>query len=72
MNVEMWAIYDHPSDYPHGFIARKWVIESSLVRATQDIVVGPTLQFVRQRIPVVQVRIPRFRADDPRIVEVWV
>src|SRR5215207_1400723 len=22
----MWTIYDHPSDYPDAFVARKWLI----------------------------------------------
>lgn len=69
--LEQWVIYDHPRDYPQGFIARRWEITASCLQATGDSIRAPTLAEVRNRLPRGMCRIPRFAKPDPCIVEVW-
>lgn len=65
----MWTIYDHPKDYPEGFIARLWYGETP----TLETITGYTLNQVRglllaQGSSLAMVRSPE---DDPCIVETW-
>lgn len=69
----MWVIYDHPSDFPDVFIARKWGLTKTGFRPTERIITGATLDEVRKRInktPNLYL-VPREPLDDPKIVEVW-
>lgn len=67
----MWVIYDHPSDFPEHFVARRWVGESP----TTDHVLADSLEDVRTKVATrfafVPSMLPRFENDDPKIVEVW-
>lgn len=69
--LEQWVIYDHPRDYPLGFIARRWEITPNVLQATGESVKGATLDQVRDQLPRGLCRLPRFAKDDPFIVEVW-
>lgn len=68
----MWTIYDHPKDYPIGFIARMWMMVDGRQLWTDRTLTSPHLEEVRFRLrskglsPVA--RDPR---DDPKIVETW-
>ena len=69
----MWTIYDHPSDFPDCFIARRWeVVDGFSAVATQDTRTSPKLDelrasFARDGL----VSIQRMPLDDKIIVEVW-
>lgn len=66
----MWVIYDHPLDFPDGFIARLW----QGATATDRVVTGETLGAVRGKLRTLHpdlVSFHRSERDDPRIVEVW-
>lgn len=69
-NLPMWTIYDHPTDYPDGFIARLFLTLPDL-RITRSVVVAPTLSALRARLPMGLVCMTRAPDDDPRIVETW-
>ncbi len=66
----MWTIYDHPGDYPDKFVVRKFIVGTSLI-ATQEVIVGATLDEVRDLIPPGLVCLTRSPDDDPVIVETW-
>lgn len=65
---EMWVVYDHPTDFPESYVARKW----KNCTPTQDIIVETTLETVRERLPNGLVRLERHELDDPCIVESWI
>lgn len=69
--LRMWTVYDHPADYPDGFIARLWEVEGSSYRATDQVVTGGTLDGVRAQLPPGLHRLPRSVGDDPVVVETW-
>ena len=69
-DLTMWVIYDHPLDFPDGFIARYW----RGVTATDRVVTAETLNALRGKIRTLDpnlVSFKRSREDDPAIVEVW-
>jgi hypothetical protein len=71
MTLEIWAVYEHPSDYPDKFVARLWEASAAGDHATECVVTGSTLEGVRAALPRGLHRIPRHANDDPRIVECW-
>ena len=68
--LPMWVVYDHPRDFPDGFIARKWWVGSTAEPTLVKLSSG-TLEGVRALLPRGFYRIERYHADDPCIVEVW-
>lgn len=73
-HVEMWTVYDHPTDYPDVFIARRTMIYSGGTTVmTGDTVTTVTLTDIRREMKSRGLaRIPRWEDDDPKIVEVWI
>lgn len=72
MIPHIWAIYDHPKDYPEGYIARKWDCTTFPPKATDETLTGKTLKEVRMQLSRGSLhRISRFPTDDPCLVEVW-
>jgi len=63
----MWVLYDHTTDHPDHFVARKWVCE----KPTDDVILGATLNDVRRAIPLGFARMDRMPGDDSKIGEVW-
>ena len=62
------AVYDHPEDYPDKFVARVYDMD----KPTNLIVLGDTLDEVREAIPQSMAKIDRQQGDDPCIVETWI
>lgn len=69
--LELWLVYDHPPDFPNSFVARKWLISAGVDTKTGDIVIGSTLESVRDQIPHGLYSYPRHETDDACIVESW-
>lgn len=74
--LSMWTVYDHPRDFPYGFIARRWEIRRGAegVIPTGDTIHHESLEVVRRTIQEMYptlTRMPRFSDDDPVIIEVW-
>ena len=67
-SLQMYVIYEHPSDYPNSYVLRLFRDGTP----TPLHVVADSLEGVRQFIPAGLVRIPREGADDPVIVESWI
>jgi hypothetical protein len=72
--MSMWTIYDHPRDYPAGFVVREWFIlrgQTQPVPAASGIGVD-TLEEARACVPRGLMRLPRAPHDDPAVAETWV
>ena len=65
--VEIWVIYNHPLDYPDGYVARKFIGETP----TNDVKIGGFLDELRAQLPPGLTRFDRFPGDDPVIEETW-
>jgi hypothetical protein len=70
--LSMWVVYDHPTDMPAHIVARRHEIYQSGSEPTTQVLIGATLQAVRDQLPRGLTRLPPDPADDPKIVEVWV
>lgn len=64
----IWAVYDHPKDYPDHWVARP---HSLYHGALQVSVSAHTLKGVRELLPPGLVRLERSAGDEAKIVEVW-
>lgn len=72
--LSLWTVYDHPRDFPNGYVAREWVIENGEYEPTANFMVAPNLEVLRE-ILLAQMhlaRLPRSEGDDPVIVETWI
>jgi hypothetical protein len=70
-NLMVWTIFDHPRDYPAGFIARKFVVSNGKVHPTEEALQGETLESVQKQLPPDLFCLGRSPDDDPKIVESW-
>lgn len=70
----IWTIYDHPTDFPDYFIARKWIIGGKIdePQATDEILMDKDLDQLRAKLPVGLYCMPRNAMDDSVIIETWV
>lgn len=67
--LTIWVIYDHPTDFPHGFIARRWENDEP----TEDVLRANHIEPLRKHLEDSGLTcIPRSMGDDPYIVESWV
>jgi hypothetical protein len=70
--LPMWTIYDHPSDYPAGYVARQWLIQGGTVVSTDVLLYSSEVEPIRRQLSAVGlVRVPRSDGDDPVILETW-
>jgi hypothetical protein len=72
--LSIWIIYDHPSDFPDSFVARRWEIRDEGVPTAEVLRADHlwTLQrYLASRglVPLSHSILPE---DDPVIVEVWI
>lgn len=70
--VGMWVIYDHPKDFPQGFIARQFFIGPRVLLASDETKTGETLDAVRRQLPTGLYNVGRHDRDDAVVVETWV
>lgn len=67
--LELWVVYDHPKDWPFGWIARKWIGEAP----TANTIITSSIHDMRAQLQSMGlVSIGRSHNDDPAITEVWV
>jgi len=67
MSLAIWTIYDHPTDYPDVFVARKFNYD----QPTDEILTDTTLDGLRHKLPNNLTCLKRDPLDDPKIVECW-
>ena len=68
----MWVVYDHPSDYPDDFVARKWILTKNGMLPTETALSGPSIDLLRYMLAENGLsRMERLPEDDPVVLEVW-
>jgi hypothetical protein len=66
--LSMWTIYDHPTDYPDHFVARRFELD----KPTSQILLCETLEPIRDALAGAGlICFMRDPSDDPKIVETW-
>jgi hypothetical protein len=74
--LSLWTVYDHPRDYPDGYIARKFEVkgdEQVTTKETLRTTDEPGLELLHDAFEQAGlVCMPRSEADDPQIIETWV
>jgi hypothetical protein len=72
--LPIWTVYDHPRDYPHCYVARKFLVGGLADELpTDEVITAPTLDEIRElmeRRGLTCLR--RAPEDDPVIVETWI
>lgn len=70
--LSMWVVYDHPKDYPEGFIARRHEVVAGGSRPTDDTIKNADLALIQRELKMSGLyRLDRALNDDPCILEVW-
>jgi hypothetical protein len=72
--LSTWTIYDHPRDFPHAFVARRFESDKGNPEPvpTADVIAAKELKtlrdcFCRAGLTVLE----RMEGDQPQVVEVW-
>jgi hypothetical protein len=69
--LPMWTVYDHPRDFPDGFVARKFFTLPQ-VEATSQVMTSASLEDLRTTLFGWGLScLARNDGDDPCIVETW-
>ena len=71
--LTMYLVYEHPLDYPEGYVVRAWHIVRGHTEPVPDPQSwkAPTLALARAAIPEGLFNIGRRPGDDNHILEVW-
>jgi hypothetical protein len=69
--LTIWTIYDHPRDYPHGYVIRPWTIGNKGPMVPGEAATAADLDTARTLIPDGLYRMERAPDDDPAIIETW-
>jgi hypothetical protein len=74
-NMNLYTVYESPSDYPDNFVVRRWeiVAPDNVPVAKNVVIIGQNLDIIRKELREMGLfRIPRDVSDDKKIVETWV
>jgi hypothetical protein len=74
--LPIWMVYDHPRDYPNGYIAREILMDivddRVKTRRTGEIITAPTLDEIREAMERRGLTYLRRLPDDAVAVETWI
>jgi hypothetical protein len=71
--LQMFVIYERPSDFPEHFVLRRWVVvKPGEAHASLSAKFFDTLEEARDAVPPGRIRTERTKHDDPTIVETWI
>jgi hypothetical protein len=71
--LPIWAVYDHPSDFPEEYVARKCVARAGSVEMTSEFMSSPDLELLRAMLEARGlVYLERMEGDAPVVLETWV
>lgn len=72
--LSLWTVYDHPSDYPTFYVARRFEIGEGSYTATHQVLFNVNLDRLRADIVLhgCYYRLERNAGDDPVIMEIWI
>jgi hypothetical protein len=70
--LSIWTIYDHPTDYPHAFVARRHEVQAEGSTPTSDLLMSTDLEAIRTRMRAWGLYcLNRQSGDVPCIIESW-
>jgi hypothetical protein len=71
--LALWTVFDHPTDYPDKFVARRFEVDGYGVKPTGSIIIMNDLDKLREMLEFEMhlTCLTRSPQDDPKIVEVW-
>lgn len=70
--LNQWIVYDHPTDYPNVWVARRWTVSARGVTPTDDVRTADTVEELRQPLrDAGLIMLTRSPEDDPAISEIW-
>lgn len=70
--LSLWTIYNHPADFPHSYVARRFETANGRSVVTEDIVQCNDLSTLRKSFEMCgMARLPRDVSDEPSIIETW-
>jgi hypothetical protein len=72
-SLAMWVVYDHPTDYPNSFVARRFDVDAAGPKPSASIIIAPDLEKLQDVLEFEMglVKLMRSPGDDPKIVETW-
>jgi hypothetical protein len=70
--LEIWTIYEKPSDWPVGWVTRCFKILPGGKSEPGEAFFCMTLEDARKCVPPTLYRMERAPEDDPVIVETWI
>lgn len=71
-DLVIWTVFDHPSDFPDVFIARKSHVNADGLRISQEAIASADLTALRRELAGRGLTsLGRLDDDEPHIVEVW-
>ena len=71
-SLSVWIIYDHPVDYPNGFVARRAEVSTEPPLSHSFVYAGDLASLRREMRSRRLFRIPRDPKDYPKIIETWI
>lgn len=69
--LDIWTIYDHPKDFPDGYVVRLWHVGPDGLERSTEAYGRATLEEARAMVPEGLYRMPAETADDEAILESW-
>jgi hypothetical protein len=70
--LSIWTVYDHPTDFPTEYVARRSDVRGSRIDVTDHIISSTNLAIVRIALEARGLtKLMRDPNDDPKIIEVW-
>ena len=83
-NISIYAVYDHPKDYPNNWVVREWRSLAGFCKNPQSFAsvwdgthplgakVFATLDEARESLPPGLALVERNEDDDPVVFETWI
>jgi len=71
--LAMWTVYDHPTDYPDKYVARRFDVGRDGPVPSESIIIMDDLGRLRDMLAFEMhlTCLTRSEGDDPKIVETW-
>ena len=72
-SLTIWVIYEHPRDYPEGYVLRaQFAMDDGTVQSDEVVWVADHPDKLRAIVPLGLVRMERSPGDNPVILETWI
>ena len=68
----IYAVYDHPTDFPNEFVCRRWGSDGQTLDPGAPFARGRTLAEIHRALPLGLIKMCPWANDDPVICELWI